>query len=79
MCYPYCVTLLRAKCEQNPVVLKELQSTGTKIIGESGRDRFYGTEISITHSDVLDGTKWTGKSTLGEILMKIRREISQTI
>ena len=50
-------TLLRAKCEQNPVVLKELQSTGTKIIGESGRDRFYGTGISITHNDVLDGTK----------------------
>ena len=63
----------------NPVVLKELQSTGTKIMGESGRELLYGTGISITHSDVLNGAKWTGKSTLGEILMKIRREISQTI
>ena len=29
-------SLVRAKCDQNPLVLRELQSTGTKIIGESG-------------------------------------------
>ena len=47
-------SLVRAKCDQNPLVLRELQSTGTKIIGESGKDRFYGTGLSITHSDILN-------------------------
>ena len=70
-------SLVRAKYDQNPLVLRELQSTGTKIMGESGKDRFYGTGLSITHSDILNGTKWTGKSTLGEILMNIRREKNQ--
>ena len=70
-------SLVRAKCDQNPLVLRELQSTGAKIIGESGKDRFYGTGLPITHSDIFNGTKWKGKSTLGEILMIIRREKNQ--
>ena len=70
-------SLVRAKCDQNPLVLRELQSTGTKIIAESGKDRFYGTGLSITHSDILNGTKWAGISTLREILMNIRREKNQ--
>ena len=71
-------SLVRAKCDQNPLVLRELQSTGAKITGESGKDRFYGTGLSITHSDIPNGSKWTGKSTLGGILMNIRREKTQS-
>ena len=50
-----------------------------KIIAESGRDRFYATGLTITHKDVLQSSKWVGKSNLGEILMNVRREINQNV
>ena len=72
-------SLVQAKCQQNPDVVKELKLTGNKIIAESGRDKFYATSLPITHKVVLQSGKWVGKSNLGEILMKVRREINQNV
>ena len=35
----------------------------------------YAVGLPITHKDILDTSKWTGKSKLGEILMSIRQQI----
>ena len=32
-----------------------------------------------THKDILVADKWTGKSKLGEILMKVRHEIKEKV
>ena len=72
-------SLVKAKCQQNPNVVKELKITGNKIIAESGRDRYYATGLPITYKDVLQSGKWVGKSNLGEILMNVRREINQNV
>ena len=54
-------------------------ATGNKLIAESGRNRFYAISLPITHKDILVADKWTGKSKLGEILMKVRREIGEKV
>ena len=72
-------SLVKAKCEQHPVVEAELTATGNKLIAESGRDRFYAIGLPITHKDILVADKWTGKSKLGEILMKVRHEIKEKV
>ena len=48
----------------------------TKEIAESGRDGFYATGLPITHRDILQCDKWSGKSNLGKIMMTIRRDIN---
>ena len=35
--------LVKAKCQENPDVVKELKLTGNRVIAESGRDRLYAT------------------------------------
>ena len=72
-------SLVKAKCEQHPGVEAELTATGNKLIAESGRDRFYAIGLPITHKDILVADKWTGKSKLGEILMKVRHEIKEKV
>ena len=72
-------SVVKAKCEQHPGVEAELTATGNRLIAESGRDRFYAIGLPITHKDNLVADKWTGKSKLGEILMKVRREISEKV
>ena len=69
-------SLVKAKCDQNPCVVKELLATGNKEIAESGRDGFYATGLPITHRDILQCDKWSGKSNLGKMMMTIRRDIN---
>ena len=67
--------LLKAKIQQNPKVKAEFLSTGTKRIAESGKDNYYAVGLPITSNDILNNTKWSGKSKLGEILMSVRSDI----
>ena len=36
----------------------------------------YATGLPITHRDILQCDKWSGKSNLGKIMMTIRRDIN---
>ena len=67
--------LVKAKITQNPKIATELIATGARRLAESGRHDFYAVGLPITHKDILDTSKWTGKSKLGEILMSIRQQI----
>ena len=46
-------SLVKAKYDQNPCVVKELLATGNKEIAESGRDGFYATGLLITHTVIV--------------------------
>ena len=46
----------------------ELVKTGTKTLVECGRDVNYACGLPITHKDIFNKTKWTGKNKLGDIL-----------
>ena len=67
--------LVKANITQNLKIATELIATGARRLAESGRHDFYAVGLPITHKDILDTSKWTGKSKLGEILMSIRQQI----
>lgn len=75
--YDLMSAILTAKFTQNPKLAVELRATGNKRIAESGRHEYYATGLSITHKDVLNPSKWTSQSKLGELLMNVRREINR--
>lgn len=57
---------LRAKFEQNEVILKKLLDTGNRELREhTGRDKYWGD----------GGAKNTGKNRLGVLLMQVREEL----
>ena len=73
--YEIMLQLTRSKFTQNAMMAKELLSTGTKTIGESGKHTYFAVGLSITSKDILKQNLWTGKSKLGTILMSVREEL----
>jgi len=69
--------LVRAKFTQNEGMKKELIETGSKRIGESGKDQFYAVGLPFTHPRSLDTRAWTGKSMLGNSLQTVRAEFTE--
>lgn len=67
--------LVRAKFNQNEEMKAKLIATGNRNIGESGRDMNFAIGLPLTHSDVLDSTKWTGNNELGKALKIVRQEL----
>ena len=73
--YEIMLQLTRSKFTQNAMMAKELFSTGTTTIGESGKHTYFAVGLPITSKDILKQNLWTGKSKLGRILMSVREEL----
>jgi ribA/ribD-fused uncharacterized protein len=52
-------------------VLKNCKPT----IAEASYDKFWGTGLSLTHTDAMDHNMWVGENTTGKLLMQVREEI----
>ena len=71
LCHPG----IRAKFEQNPLVLNTLLTkTGDKCIVECASDRLWGTGLPLSDPDCLNRSKWINQGILGQILEDIRNE-----
>ena len=66
-----------AKFSQNADLKKELLSTGTKILVEaSPYDKVWGIGLAADDPNALRPKNWRGKNWLGQVLMRVRAEIS---
>ena len=54
-----------------------LQVSGTKLLAESGKDKFFSCGMSLTHPDILDSTKWKSNM-LGKLQMEIRDKLNKS-
>ena len=54
----------------------KLQSTGNKLLAESGKDRFFSCGLPLTHVDVLDPSKWKSNM-IGKLQMQIRNDLNK--
>ena len=70
-CYPG----IKAKLEQNPMLLQFLKSTSPLRLAESSYDSFWGTGIPLHDFHSSDPSHWKNQGLLGEILMDIRDNI----
>ena len=67
--------LVYKKFTENDDLKTELLSTGEKTMVESGRDVHFACGLSITHKDIFNKAKWSGKNKLGDILGAVRQSI----
>ena len=67
-----------AKFQQNKDLKTFLINTGTRKIGESTLDTYWGTGIGLNKSDTLITDKWCGENNMGFILMDVRDLISKS-
>jgi ribA/ribD-fused uncharacterized protein len=66
---------VKAKFVQHPELLKQLQETGEKQIGDAdARDSYWGIGTSQATDKSQDPSKWKGQNHLGKILMGIREQ-----
>ena len=74
LCHPG----IRAKFEQNPLVLNTLLTkTGEKRIVECASDQLWGTGLPLSDPDCLDRSKWISQGILGQILEDIRNKFKE--
>lgn len=65
-----------AKYNQNPELKKALLDTGDRILVEaSPTDRIWGIGLAETDPRALKPLQWNGQNLLGEVLMKVRKEL----
>lgn len=69
------LNLVRAKFTQNAHLKKALLDTGTKKLGEAGKDTYYAVGLPYTNPRILNSASWTGKSELGKCLEIVRAEL----
>ena len=67
--------LVFKKFTENDDLKTELLSTGAKTMVESGRDVHFACGLSITHKDIFNEAKWSGKNKSGDILGAVRQSI----
>jgi ribA/ribD-fused uncharacterized protein len=65
-----------AKYEQNEVAQQALLNTGKKKIGEGSPHPTFGTGVHIFSKTALDQTTWSGENVMGQILEKIRHNLT---
>ena len=63
------------KFSQNPELKEILLSTLNKTLIEASRDLFWGVGMSLNDKNVLHKESWTGKNTLGNVLMLVRQRL----
>ncbi len=58
-------SIIRAKFEQNPILMRRLKETGTRLLvnGNNKQETYWGVDLY----------SWQGENNLGQILMKIRK------
>lgn len=65
-----------AKFKQNPTLLQRLLDTEDKeLVEASPYDKIWGIGLAIGDPKCLDKSQWRGTNWLGEILMKVRKDI----
>ncbi len=68
----------RAKFSQNAGLRKKLLAIGDMILAEANpKDIFWGIGLPEDDPDVQDSKKWKGANLLGEVLMKVRSELTK--
>lgn len=70
-------TALVAKFTQHPAMKEYLIATGKKTLGEASLDPNWGIGMTLKNPNIMDINKWTGKNWLGNLLMKVRTELTQ--
>lgn len=71
---------LFAKFYQNPECGRILLETKDKVIAECApRDTIWGIGMGVTNPDRLDPQKWRGRNRLGNLLMRVRAQLQETI
>jgi ribA/ribD-fused uncharacterized protein len=66
----------KAKFTQNEYPRKYLLESDTKTIAEASKNNFFGIGLELNDANVLNPNKWSGRNELGNILMRIRQELS---
>lgn len=76
--YQIVYLLLRAKFEQNPVLLQQLLDTeGLEIVEASPYDKVWGVAMGVDkYPEILDKANWKGDNLLGKILMHVRDDLA---
>ena len=69
--------LLQVKFAPGSEMAARLQASGTKLLAESGKDKFFSCGMSLTHPDILDSTKWKSNM-LGKLQMEIRDKLNKS-
>ena len=69
--YEICERGVRAKFEQNELLMNMLKTTRPKVLAESSLDRLWGTGLSLNDKDALNATKWNGEGWLSRMLTGI--------
>jgi ribA/ribD-fused uncharacterized protein len=60
----------------DPALKQELMATGDKeIVEASPYDKIWGIGMGYDDPDLYDKTKWRGTNWLGEVLMKVRKDL----
>lgn len=66
----------RAKFTQNPQLLNQIMSTGTRqFVEASPYDRVWGVGLSHTDPRAEDPTQWKGQNLLGKALTRLRNDL----
>ena len=72
VCKDTCTPGIKAKFDQNPLLLQFLLATKPLKLAECTFDKLWGNGLSFNDPDTLNPLKWNGQSLLGEILSNIR-------
>ena len=67
---------VREKFRSHEKAAAALRETGDRLIGEATTSPKWGIGLHIRERAVLNPDEWSGKNTMGEMLMKIRAELS---
>ena len=69
---------LRCKFHQNPILQQKLLDTKDKTLAEASKnDKVWGIGLAMSDPNAFDREKWQGRNQLGNLLMKVRDEISR--
>ena len=71
------LTLLRIKFKTGSKMTDNLKTTGTKMLAESGKDKFFTCGMPLTHPNVLDAANWRSNVLEWKLQMKIRDELNE--
>ena len=72
--YSICERGVRAKFEQNKLLLDMLKTTSPRILAEASTDKVLGAGFPLRNKDVLNTPKWEGEGWLSCMLMGIRED-----
>ena len=67
---------ISAKFHQNPQLATHLTNTGKRTISEATVDKFWGNGIQLNNMNIFDQNQWKGDNVMGNLLMKIRSELT---